>query len=112
MSKILENTHEDMRSLHKAGLLSTEDMRRFDAMCLPEVKQLSPSQIRNIRVSNESSQAVFALILNTSVSTIRQWEQGSKKPSGLAMKMLNLVKDRGIQIMMDGHADARAEKSA
>lgn len=101
MSRILENTHEDMKSLHKAGPLSTEDLRKFDAMCLPEVKKLSAVQIKKIRTSNNASQTVFALVLNTSVSTIRQWEQGAKKPSGLAMKILNLVRDKGIQIMMD-----------
>lgn len=101
MSRILENTHEDMRSLYEAGLLSTDDMRNFDALCLPEVKQLTPLQIKKLRTSNNASQAVFALVLNTSVSTVRQWEQGAKKPSGLAMKMLNLVRDHGIEIMME-----------
>ena len=101
MSRILENTHEDMQALHEAGLLSTEDIRRFDAMCLPEIQSLSPAQIRKIRISNHASQAVFALVLNTSVSTVRQWEHGSKKPSGLAMKMLNLVKGKGIQVLLE-----------
>ena len=90
-----------MQSLHEAGLLSTKDMRSFDAMCLPKVKSLSPTQIKKIRTSNNASQAVFALVLNTSVSTVRQWEQGSKKPNGLAMKMLNLVEGKGIQVLME-----------
>jgi putative transcriptional regulator len=101
MSRILENVHEDMESLHKARLLNTEDMRSFDAMCLPEVKSLSPGQIKKLRNANNASQAVFALVLNTSVSTVRQWERGAKKPSGLAMKMLNLVQSKGIKVLME-----------
>ena len=101
MSRILENTREDMKSLHEAGLLSTEDMRGFDAMCLPKVKELTPGQIRKLRTANNASQAVFALVLNTSVSSVRQWEQGTKKPGGLAMKMLNLVQGKGIKILME-----------
>ena len=101
MSRILENTHEDMKALHEAGLLSTEDMRSFDAMCLPEVKELTPHQIRKLRTENNASQAVFALVLNTSVSSVRQWEQGKKKPSGVAMKMLNLVQEKGIKLLME-----------
>ena len=58
-------------------------MRSFDAMCLPKVKELTPQQIRKLRTANNASQAVFALVLNTSVSSVRQWEQGTKKPSGL-----------------------------
>jgi putative transcriptional regulator len=101
MSRILENAHEDMKSLHEAGLLNTEDMRSFDAMCLPEVKSFSPAQIKKLRTANNASQAVFALVLNTSVSTVRQWEQGAKKPSGLAMKMLNLVQGKGLEVLME-----------
>lgn len=101
MSRILENAHEDMKSLHEAGLLNAQDMRSFDAMCLPEVKRLSPAQIKKLRTANNASQAVFALALNTSVSTVRQWEQGAKKPSGLAMKMLNLVQGKGLEVLME-----------
>lgn len=101
MSRILDNVHEDMSSLHDAGLLNAEDMRTFDAMCLPEVKSLSPAQIKRLRTANNASQAVFAMVLNTSVSTIRQWERGAKTPNGLAMKLLNLVQGKGLQVLLE-----------
>ncbi len=82
------------------SILRAEDLRTFDAMCIPEVKAYSPSQIKYIRKENHASQAVFAMCLNTSVSTVRQWEQGSKKPNGIALKLLSLVQRRGLQVLL------------
>jgi putative transcriptional regulator len=45
------------------------------------------------------SQAVFAAMLNTSVSTIQKWEIGQKKPIGTALKLLHLVQKRGLEIV-------------
>jgi len=44
------------------------------------------------------SQNVFALYLNTTVSTVRQWEQGDKKPSGIAARLLQLIQKNGLAI--------------
>ena len=46
MSRLLDEMHESMTGLHKAGLLSMDDMRKFDAACLPTVKQYTPAQIK------------------------------------------------------------------
>jgi putative transcriptional regulator len=48
---------------------------------------------------NRASQAVFALYLNTSPSTVQKWEQGKKKPNGPSMKLLNLVERRGLDVL-------------
>ncbi len=37
------------------------------------------------------SQMVFAKLLNVSLSSIRQWEQGVRKPSGSTMILLELL---------------------
>jgi len=60
------------------------------------VKDYAPSQIKRIRLRNKVSQAVFAAYLNTSPSTIRQWEQGLKRPSGISLKVLNLIDHHGL----------------
>ena len=41
------------------------------------------------------SQAVFASLLNTSVSTVRKWEMGEKRPSGPSQKLLDLMERKG-----------------
>jgi len=100
MSKILEAVHEDMQALHDAGLLKADDMRPFDALCLPPLKQFGPLDIKRLRKTNNASQQVFALCLNTSVSTIRQWERGAKSPNGIAIKLLNIVEAKGLQVLL------------
>ncbi|ETR70005.1 MAG: transcriptional regulator [Candidatus Magnetoglobus multicellularis str. Araruama] len=48
---------------------------------IPEIK-LTTYQIKSIRKKMNLSQMVFAKLLNVSPSSIRQWEQGKRKPTG------------------------------
>jgi putative transcriptional regulator len=52
-------------------------------------------EIKQIREAANVSQAVFASILNTSLSTVQKWEIGNKRPTGTALKLLHLVRERG-----------------
>ena len=63
----------------------------------PPVAPLEPEQIRHIREVSRVSQAVFAALLNTSVSTVQKWEIGQKRPRGTALKLLHLVQQRGLK---------------
>ena len=92
----LEVAHEIATDLYKVGAIDAQTMHEFDASCLPPVEEYSPAQIKRIRLRNKVSQGVFAAYLNTSPSTIRQWEQGIKKPSGISLKVLNLVDHHGL----------------
>jgi len=44
-------------------------------------------------------EALFAALLNTSVSTVQKWEIGAKRPTGTALKLLHLVQKNGIDIV-------------
>jgi len=96
----LEAMHETARGLYDAGVMDATTMREFDALCLPKVKELSPSEIKKIRLHEKLSQAVFAAYLNTTVSTVKQWEIGEKHPRGTSLKLLNLVHDKGISVLV------------
>lgn len=96
-SKILKELHETAKDMHDAGTLETTTMREFDSLCLPPVKKLTARQIKLLRVSNKLSQPVFAAYLNLSPSTIRQWENGDKAPSGSSLKLLNIVREKGLE---------------
>ena len=95
-SKILKELHDTAKDMHKIGTLDTTTMREFDALCLPPVKKLTASQIRSLRTSHKLSQPVFAAYLNISPSTVRQWENGDKEPSGPSLKLLNIIRDKGL----------------
>ena len=99
-STILEAVHDTAKGSHKAGVLDQVTLREFDRLCLPPIEPLGPEQIKQIREATRVSQAVFAAILNTSVSTVQKWEIGQKRPTGTALKLLHLVQKRGMEAVV------------
>ena len=97
---ILEIVHETAQGLTQAGVMDVATLREFDVLCLPPVKDYTPSQIKRIRLANRASQGVFAAYLNTSASTVQKWEQGQKKPNGPSAKLLNLVERKGLAALV------------
>lgn len=96
---ILDVVHETAQDLHEAGAMNDMTLREFDALCLPPIKQYTATQIKRIRTQNKASQGVFAAYLNTSKSTVQKWEQGVKKPNGPSLKLLNLVAEKGLEVL-------------
>jgi len=99
-SDILSVVHETAQDLADAGAFSRATMREFDAACLPVVKSYSAADIKKIRTGFMVSQAVFAVFLNTTVSTIQKWESGEKKPNGMSAKLLNIVESKGLDVLL------------
>lgn len=99
-NKILETMHKTAKNFHAAGLMDATTMSEFDALCLPPVKVYSPAQIKKLRHRFNVSQPVFAAYLNTSPNTIKQWEQGDRKPNSIALKLLNLIDHVGLQVLL------------
>jgi len=98
-SPILQAVHDTAVGLHQAGVMDQVTLREFDRLCLPPVEPLQPEQIKQMRETARVSQAVFARLLNTSVSTVQKWEIGQKKPTGTALKLLHLVQKRGLEVV-------------
>ena len=88
--------HETAEDLHAAGLMPARTLREFDALCLTPVRPLTSEEIRALRVREEASQAVFARYLNVSTGLISKWERGEKRPRGPSLKLLCLIKEKGL----------------
>jgi putative transcriptional regulator len=58
----------------------------------PRPPKLRPRDIRDIRLSLNASQVLFATFLNVSANTIRSWEQGTRRPQGADRKLLSIAK--------------------
>ncbi len=99
-SPILAAVHETAADLHAAGLIDRRRLREYDTLCLPPVPAYSGHRIRALRHRHRLSQAVFAAMLNTSLSTVRQWEIGDKRPSGPSLKLLNLLDRKGLDALL------------
>lgn len=92
--------HEMMSGFYEAGAISKSTMREFDQRCLAPVERLTPDEIRSIREETHASQAVFARHLNVSTSVVSQWERGERAPSGASLKLLHVVKKRGLECLV------------
>src|SRR5579859_304356 len=96
-SSVMASIHETAEGLHDAGLMNKITMRKFDEMCLTPIPRLKPRQIRDLRLREGASQAVFARYLNVTTGMISQWERGEKRPQGPSLKLLALVAKNGLQ---------------
>ena len=96
-SDALAAVHETAAGLREAGVMSKRTMKAFDEMCLTRIEPLTAAQIRQIRVREKASQAVFARYLNVTTGLISQWERGEKHPRGASLKLLTLVAKKGLQ---------------
>lgn len=96
-SRLLDAVHETARDLYEEGVIDARRMREYDALCLPPAPDYSAEQIKALRQRHNLSQTVLARVLNTSPSTIRQWEIGQKHPSGPSQRLLQILERKGIE---------------
>jgi putative transcriptional regulator len=95
-SELRAALHETVEGLHRIGLVDKKTMRHFDERCLTAIKKLSAHEILALREREGVSQKVFARYLNVPVTLISQWERGERKPSGPSLKLLSMVKSKGL----------------
>lgn len=93
---------EISRGLHKIGAISNAELekttlRMLGRDALPKVTPLSPTEIVKVREQAGVSQAVLAGFLNVAVNTVSQWERGERRPTGAALKLLHVVKSKGLE---------------
>ena len=95
-SEALAAIHEAASDLHEAGLMDKQTLRKFDGLCLTPIRQMQPHEISTLRERERVSQAVFARHLNVSTGLISQWDRGVKRPAGASLKLLALVREKGL----------------
>lgn len=99
-SRIIDEMHETALGLNRIGLIDKRRMLEFESLRMIEVEEMTPEKIRALRKKTRLSQSVFAAVLNTSVSTVQKWEIGEKKPSGPSLKLLDLIKRKGLEVVL------------
>ena len=95
-SGALAAAHETALGLAEAGVMAKHTMRAFNDLCLTPVEDMTPEEIRAIRMRENASQAVFARYLNVTTGLVSQWERGEKRPRGASLKLLTLVAKNGL----------------
>jgi putative transcriptional regulator len=98
-SKVAAAVHESVKDLYRAGGVDGVTMRKFDALCLTPVQEMTPAKIRALRKREKTSQNVFAAYLNVTPGLVSKWERGEKKPQGATLKLLSLVAKKGLEFV-------------
>ncbi len=86
---------------HRLGLVSAEEvaqvtLRMLGREALPKVPPMSAAEIHALREQVGVSQAVFGGYLNVETQTVSMWERGTRRPTGSALKLLHVVKSKGL----------------
>jgi putative transcriptional regulator len=93
-SDALAAVHEAALGLTEAGVMNKRTMKAFDEMCLTPVEALRAEQIRQIRLREMASQAVFARYLNVTTGLVSQRERGEIRiPREFAIWLTDLINE-------------------
>ena len=99
MRRAAREALEFARDLHEVGAMDKITMREIEQLCIPPLPTLTAEDVRRIRDKAQMSQPKFADLLNVGASTVAQWEQGRKKPSGPSMRLLDLIDRKGVEVL-------------
>lgn len=100
MSDVIASLRNDLEALCDEGLVSKLTLRDFDERNMSKLEQINGEQIKQLRVDNHISQGVLAKYLNMSPVSIQKWERGESKPTGAALKLLNIINNHGLTVVM------------
>ena len=102
LTKAILETSEGM---HRIGVMddATHEkitLRHLGGKAVSTAAPISGDEIRSIRERAHLSQAVFARYLNLTVGYISQLERGAKRPTGPALVLLNVIRQKGIDAIL------------
>jgi putative transcriptional regulator len=75
-------------------------MRDLDKAEAAALAPLTGDEIRSLREHARMSQAVFARYLNLTVGYVSQLERGTKRPTGPALALLDVIRRKGIETII------------
>jgi putative transcriptional regulator len=76
---------ELLKSVREAGSIRRGELKPS------RVTKVKPSDIKAVRASLGQSQVEFAVMIGVSVATLRNWEQGRRRPDGPALALLRVT---------------------
>lgn len=91
-----EDLMESLTSVieHESGKI---DLRTTEVEILDLPPRLSGRKIKSLRENVLGvSQPVFAKLIGVSPAAVKAWEQGSKKPSGSARRLMEIVEKEPV----------------
>jgi putative transcriptional regulator len=102
LTQALLGTAKDMKN---AGILNETayekiTMRHRGVEEKVRIEPLTGNKIRMMRKQAHMSQAVFAHYLNLTAGYVSQLERGTKRPTGAALALLNVIHRKGMEAIL------------
>jgi len=91
IKKAIGDTVQDLILSNVKTSFTEKELKKLGVI-IPKVK-INAKDIKKIREKSKLSQNVFAKVLNVSSSSVKQWEQGKRTPSGSTKVLLELLKE-------------------
>ena len=96
---------ETADGLHGIGVMDDETHAKITMrhrIAEPDVtpRPMDGPEVRSLRERTRMSQAVFARHLNLTPGYISQLERGTKRPTGAALALLDVVRRKGIEAIL------------
>lgn len=97
MDDRLERMQAMAKRFNANGSIDKLTMRKIDALAMSAKREdMTAARIQKLRKREHISQAVLATVLNMSSESVQNWEQGKTKPQGAALRLLNIIDEKGI----------------
>lgn len=102
LTRALLETADDMRA---AGLLDEAahqkiTLRHLGTKPVAVAAPITAEEIRSMRERANLSQAVFARYLNLTTGYVSQLERGTKRPTGPALVLLDVIRRKGVETIL------------
>jgi putative transcriptional regulator len=102
LTKALLETADDMR---RVGVMDDAThqkitLRHLGDKAAGKDEPITAKDIRELRERAHLSQAVFARYLNLTTGYVSQLERGAKRATGPALVLLNIIRRKGIEVIL------------
>jgi putative transcriptional regulator len=103
-ARLTKELLEMAKGMHASGIMTEAayekiTMRHFEGVRTTK-QPLTGEDIRALRTKARLSQAVFADLLNVTTGYVSQLERGTKRPTGAALVLLNVIRRKGIAAIL------------
>ena len=104
-NRLDEAINEMADDMHRLGIMDTAThekitLRHLGKQPLDAAEPISGEEIRALREQAHLSQAAFARYLNLTVGYVSQLERGTKQPKGPALALLNVMRRKGVGVIL------------
>ena len=103
-SRLVKAILETADGMYRTGIMGDDAHAKITLRHLGKAagaaEPISGDEIRRVREQAHLSQAVFARCLNVTTGYVSQLERGAKRPTGAALALLNVIRRKGIEVVL------------